>query len=173
MLEYNSIIYGELVKFIRDCTGNKLPVYNGLMMTKPPKDSERIEFRLINFYSTGQIYKTTNKGGPGYAVGTVSEYKCQLAIRVFDDPQNCAVATGMIAGAIQTFPKLEQFVDILYVENETMKIKPFTIQKDNTIVNFQEILVDCYLPIEYNVDVPYFTTVENVNIDIKTKIKED
>jgi hypothetical protein len=170
MLEYNHVVYGELVKFIRSCTGGILPIYNGLMTNKPPKEAERIEFRLINFFSTGQIYDTVNKGGGNYKVGTVSEYRCQLSVRIFDDPKSCAVITGQIAGAIQTFQYLEQFVDMLYVENETMRIRPFTLQKDNTVINYTEILVDCYVPIYYENGVDYFTDVKDVEFDISPKI---
>ncbi|MGL5713875.1 MAG: hypothetical protein ACRCX2_12705, partial [Paraclostridium sp.] len=142
-------------------------VYNATMITRPPKDKERIEFRLMNFFSTGQIYETKNLEGAGYKVGTVSEYRCQLVVRVFEDPMKCSLITGQIAGAIQTFEYLEQFADFLYVKNETMRITPFLIQKDNTIINFQEILVDCYIGVEYENDISYFNKIEDSVFDIK------
>lgn len=166
MLEYNHPVYGELTRILKECTGNVLPVYNGMMITKPPKDAERIEFRLINFSSTGQIYQTRDVSGANFKVGTTSEYRCQLSIRVFDDPKNGAVLTGKIAGAIQTFEYLSGIVDELYIKNETMKIKPFTLQKDNIVVNYMEIIVDCYMAVFYENTVDYFTKVEDVDYDI-------
>ncbi|MGL5716965.1 MAG: hypothetical protein ACRCX2_28375 [Paraclostridium sp.] len=167
MLEYNHISYGELVKFFRSCVGSTLPIYNGLMITKPPKEAERIEFRLINFSSTGQIYQNRDTTGSGYIVSTVSEYRCQLVIRVFADPKNCSVATNRIAGAIQTFEYLSGIVDYIYVKNETMRIKPFTLQKDNVVINYMEIIVDCYIPITYENTVDYFNRIEDVDYEIK------
>lgn len=169
MLPYDHIVYKELMQFFNTCTGRQIPTYNGLMMNKPPKDAERLEFRLLNFHSTGQIYETKDLlGANAFRVGTISEYRCQLSIRIFEDPKNCALLTGKIAGAIQTFQYLEQFVDVLYIENETMRILPFTIQKDNTVLNFQEIIVDCYVPIVFWGDVDYFTTLEDFDIQINT-----
>lgn len=169
MLAHDHIIYKEMVSFLKECSGGHLPIYNALMISKPPKDSERIEFRLINFNSTGQIYETKNTISPNlYRLGTVSEYRCQLVIRVLDDPKSCALTTGKIAGAIQTFQYLEQFVDMLYIENETMRILPFTIQKDNTIVNFQEIIVDCYVPVVFEGEVDYFDRLEDFSVQITT-----
>ena len=172
MLSYDNPIYGELVTFIKTCTNGRLPIYNALMLSKPPKDAERIEFRLINFHSTGQIYGTKDDTGFNkYRVGTISEYRCQLVIRILDDPKTCALTTGQIAGAIQTFQYLEQFVDRLYIENETMRILPLTFQKDNTVVNFQEILVDCYLAVPFEGDVDYFDRLEDYEIQINTKTR--
>ncbi|MGL5712354.1 MAG: hypothetical protein ACRCX2_04990, partial [Paraclostridium sp.] len=71
MLPFDSVIYKELVSLLKNCTGGVLPVYNATMITRPPKDKERIEFRLMNFFSTGQIYETKNLEGAGYKVGTV------------------------------------------------------------------------------------------------------
>lgn len=167
MLPYDHIVYKELMNFFNICTGKSIPTYNGLMMNKPPKDAERVEFRLMNFHSTGQIYETKDVLSSNiYKVGTISEYRCQLIIRVFEDPKNCALLTGKIAGAIQTFQYLEQFVDVLYIENETMRIKPFTIQKDGTVVNFQEIIVDCYIPVVFEGETQYFTKVEDFDVQI-------
>lgn len=163
MIQYDDEINKEIVAFIRDCTDSKLPIYNASTISKPPKDKERIEFKLSNFVSTGQIYKI-HDGLPNtseYAEKTISEYRCQLSIRVFDDVISCAQLIGLLAGGIQTFGYLEQFVDILYIKNETMRIRPFIVQKDNTITNLQEIIVDCYVGIEFSKNIDYFTRVED------------
>lgn len=158
---------------LRDCTNGKLPVYNSAMLSKPPKEIERIEFRLDHFISTGQIYANEDKFGDAFKSGTVSEYRCQLIIRVFDDPKNCSVITSAIAGAIQTFAYTEQFARQLYLLNETMRIKPFSIQRDNKILNFTEMVIKCYLPLEWKADIDYFTRLEDTVFDIHSvpKIK--
>lgn len=152
--------------FLKNCTDDKLPVYNSSLLSKPPKEKERIEFKLCNFVSTGQIYKTKDASGVSYNVKSISEYRCQLIIRIFDDALNCADLTGQIAGAIQTFDYLEQYLDRLYVKNETMRISPFIVQKDNLIANFQEIIVDCYVGIEYKNNIDFFNRLEDTVYDI-------
>lgn len=161
MIVYDDIINKEIVSFLKNCTDDKLPIYNASLLSKPPKEKERIEFKLCNFVSTGQIYKTKDVSGVTYDVKSISEYRCQLIIRIFDDALNCAETSGQIAGAIQTFDYLEQYLDRLYVKNETMRISPFIVQKDNLITNFQEIIVDCYVGIEYKNKVDYFNRIED------------
>lgn len=161
MIVYDDIINREIVLFLKSCTDNKLPVYNSSLLSKPPKEKERIEFKLCNFVSTGQIYKTKDTTGVSYDVRSIAEYRCQLIIRIFDDALTCAKITGQLAGAIQTFDYLEQYLDRLYVKNETMRISPFIVQKDNLITNFQEIIVDCYVGIEYKNKVDFFNRLED------------
>ena len=120
-LVYDDIINREIVLFLKSCTDNKLPVYNSSLLSKPPKEKERIEFKLCNFVSTGQIYKIKDTTGVSYDVKSIAEYRCQLIIRIFDDALTCAKITGQLAGAIQTFDYLEQYLDRLYVKNETMR----------------------------------------------------
>ncbi|MGL6024970.1 MAG: hypothetical protein ACRC0F_10160, partial [Cetobacterium sp.] len=102
--------------------------------------------------------------GSDYKVGTISEYKCQLSIRVFDSPTESAIMAGRIVGAIQTFDYLSRFAKALYVLNETLAIRPFSIQKDNVIINYQEVLVDCYIGVDWEASIDYFTKVEDVSL---------
>lgn len=161
MLRYNDVRFKEIVSFLRAATDNKLPVFNASYPI-PNEDESRIEFELINFRSTGQIYKDKDKSGSDYKVSTISEYRCQLNIRVIaDEVTNNEIVTN-IAGAIQTQDYLEEYINGLYVENETMRIMDFPFQKDNIINMFSDILVDCYIGIEYSNNINYFDRIEDI-----------
>lgn len=161
MLSYNDERFKQIVDFLRDCTGNKLPVFNSSYPTEN-EDIARIEFKLVNFHSTGQIYKERNKSGAGYEVSSIAEYRCQLNIRVIaDEITNNQIATE-IAGAIQTHDYLEQYVTGLYIENETMRIREFPFQKDNVIHMFSDIIVDCYIGVKFSRNIDFFTRVEDI-----------
>lgn len=168
MLPYNHPVYAELTTLLKTCVADKLPVYNATMLSKVPKHPERIEFKLINFFSTGQIYPNKTIGTTTYKVGTIAEYRCQLSIRIFEDPKNCGLITNRITGAIQTFAYLEQFVEELYIENETMKVKPFSLEKDGEIKMFNEILVDCYLGVDFEGDIDWFDKLQDVVVDFNS-----
>ena len=162
MIPYDSEINKEIVTFIRACTNDELPIYNASMLMKPPKEKERIEFTLDNFVSTGQIYRDKDVSGFTYELNSIAEYRCQLIITVFKDALGCAEMIGKIAGAIQTFDYMEQYVHRLYVENQTMYVGRSVVNRDNMMTNFQEIIVDCYVGLEYKNNIDFFDKLKDV-----------
>ncbi|MGL4998524.1 MAG: hypothetical protein ACRC5T_06095, partial [Cetobacterium sp.] len=52
------------------------------------------------------------------------------------------------------------------IKNETMRIRPFLIERDNVVVNFKEIIVDACIAVEFKGDIPYFISVDDVEFDI-------
>ncbi|MGL5049979.1 MAG: hypothetical protein ACRC6E_05015, partial [Fusobacteriaceae bacterium] len=69
-------------------------------------------------------------------------------------------------GGIQTFEFLDTYLNEVGIKNETMRIRPFLIERDNVVVNFKEITVDAYIAVEFGGNIPYFTSVDDVEFDI-------
>ncbi|MGL5712743.1 MAG: hypothetical protein ACRCX2_06970 [Paraclostridium sp.] len=166
MIESKSELNRQLVSYLRDMSDANTPIYNSATLTTTPVESTRIEFRLTNFNSTGQIYQTGNVLDD-FEIGSISEYKCQLIIRVIGTPNFSNSNMGRISGGIQTHGLLEQYVRDLYIENETMRVQYYPVEDDGVIYTMAQLTVNCYVGIEFKKKIDYFTKVENVKITIK------
>lgn len=160
MLPYNDGINKQLVQFLSKVSGG-MKVYNLSNLTEKPNESNRIEFILDNFVSTGQIYQTSKEEHTKMYASSIAEYKCELTIRVLADPINYTRIINKICGAIQTNVLVDTYVPDLYIINSSLSTDTFRIQKDNIITLLGQINVECYLGVAYeDTDVDYFDHVE-------------
>ncbi|MEG0151557.1 MAG: hypothetical protein RR744_00060 [Cellulosilyticaceae bacterium] len=166
MIESKSELNKQIVSYLRAMSDANTPIYNSATLTTTPVESTRIEFRLTNFSSTGQIYQTGNPVND-FEIGSISEYKCQLIIRVIGTPSFSNSNMGRISGGIQTHGLLEEYVRDLYIENETIRVQYYPIEEDGVIYTMAQLTVRCYVGIEFKQKVDYFTKVNDVKITIK------
>lgn len=167
MINIKSETNKQIVSFIKEAIGRSdVPVYNTNSLTNTPVEKERIEFRLTGFRSTGQIYQTSDIVNE-LEVGSISEYRCRLIIRAIGFPEFSNNAMSDISGGIQTHGYLEQYVDNLYIENETIRVSYYPVKEDGVMYIMSQISVDCYIGIEFKREIDYFTKVEDVKINIK------
>lgn len=167
MIPYNDELNKQIINLIEASVGVPIEIFNLSVVTNPPFASRRIEFRLGNFVSTGQIYRTANKDGADYITKSLSEYRCQLIIRVFDKPKEVEVLTSRITGAIQTFEFLDSYLNLISLKNESMRIRPFLVERDNIVVSFREIVIDANIGLEFEGAIPFFDKIDDITYNIK------
>ena len=162
MLAYNDETNRQIIRFLKNVTKGEYKIYNSGVMMAPPKEKRRIEFKFDDFVSTGSIYQKKIVTKDGMRIGSVADYKCQLLIRVIDTPIDSARIAGLIAGAIQTNEYLYSFIDSsLYLKNQTTSVVPFVVQRDNVVISYQDVIVNCVKAIEYEMPINYFDTVNS------------
>ena len=166
MIELRSEVHLELVSFLKTVTGNNVPVYNTDALSNTPNESTRIEYRLANFNSTGQIYNKHIESSLSFHVSSISEYRCQLIIKAIGTPLFAAEMIGRISGGMQTHGYLEQMVNALYIKNETIKTNAMPVKDNGILYNINQLKVDCYVGVEFEYEVDYFDTL----VDVQTKI---
>ncbi len=167
MIPYNDELNEQIINLIKASVGVDIEVFNLSVVTNPPFANRRIEFRLGNFLSTGQIYRETDRSGATFVVKSLAEYRCQLVIRVFDKPKEVEVLSSKIAGAIQTFEFLDSHLNLISLKNESMRIRPFVVERDNIVVNFKEIIVDANVGLEFEGAIPFFDKIDDITYNIK------
>lgn len=175
MLPYNYPVFAEIKSFLEACTGGKLEVYNTGAMLESPDDEERIEFKLDSFCSTGQIYQKSTDDPSGMVQKSIAEYRCELVIRVIEDAINSGFTTNQITGAVQTNAFVDNYIKSMYLINNGMYIDTFRVQRDNVIYNFSEIIIPCYIGIDFSINIDYFTKVVGTefNVDNDKDIIDD
>lgn len=166
MISPRDEVYKELQTFLKETTGSS-NVYNTMYMaTKPSGD--RIEYMLDNFISTSQIYQTRDTSYNSLNVGSNREYRCQLKIKVaYENGLVASDQINKISGALHTHEYVEQYINNLYIETSSMRIRTVPFLNNGLISFIPEIIVDCYLVDEFNVGIDYFTNVEDTEIKIQ------
>jgi len=167
MIDARSIVHKELVSFLKATIESDIPIYNSGMLTRPPSENKRIEYRLTNFMSTGNASSTSYIEEDKYVSESLSGYSCQLRIRVIEEPEEASIISGQISGGLHTFEHLEQFVNNLDIKNETLRTTIIPVKEDGVIYNMHQITVDCYIGLKSKFSVDYFDTIDDFEVIIK------
>ncbi len=127
MIDFRNDVNKEIVSFLRKSIPIDIPIYNSDALTTKPNKNTRVEYSLRNFNSTGQTKSYTKKNVNSLKAYSFTGYDCQLVIRVIAKQETANLVANEIAGAMQTFEFLENYVNGLDIKNETMRIKTIPV----------------------------------------------
>ena len=167
MLDNKNKIFLETRNFLTTVTKNRLPVVNSVFLTKQPATQNRIEFKFTNFRNMSHNYDYVDKSGDSYTFGVDATYKAQLIIRVISTPDEAMELIGNISNALQIFEYRDMFMPSISLLNHTLRQVSIPVEKNGTIFNLEQIIVDCNIVLPYDVDIDFFTKIEDVKIIIK------
>lgn len=166
MIEKKDDINKQIHSFIKYAIEDDIPVFNSRYILTS-KTSNRIEFYVGSFISTGRIHTIEEETTDQLVYGSRSDYRCQLVVRIVGDPEFCSKYSSRIGGAIQSFGIVEMFVKDFEIQNESMRIRDIPYRKSGLISSIPEIAVNCVVSLSYKRDIDYFDKVQNVQITIK------
>lgn len=167
MLNNKNKIFGEIKSFLSAVTHDELVIVNSTFMTTQPAVENRIEFKLVNFRNVSHNYDYTDKSGDGYVMGVDATYKAQLIIRVISTPEQSARLIGDIGNALQIFDYRDMFIPSISLLNHTLRQYSVPVEQHGNIFNLEQIIVDCNMVLPYDVNVDFFTKIEDVEVIIK------
>lgn len=167
MIDFRSELNKQIVTFIKATIGSNIPVYNLDTLETTPTETERVEFRIGGFSSTGNIYSGYKESETTLELHSVSEYRCSMIIRVIAKADKANEYTQRLAGGIQTVEYFEQIVRDMYVKNETMNIQYIPVSQDGLTYVLAQINVACYVSVPFSVNTTWFDHLGEIEINIK------
>lgn len=165
MISGTDSAYKEIHNFISSHSTIK-GIYNASQLISTPNHTPRIEFRLANFVSTGHVRNEYIANDDTMVFNNVSEYRCQLLIKVIGNGNEIYENTANITGAIQNQYTQDLFFKELYILNETIAVQDIPFVSNGVFSLIPEIRIDCVIAISHSVKGDYFDKVEDTKIKI-------
>lgn len=172
MLTANHEIFKGIFCFLTEVSEGALPVVNTTFVTKQPAETNRIEFKLINFRNLSHNYDYIDLTGRNFQYGVDATYKASLVIRVITTPEQATFIAGNISNALQIFDYRDIYMPNLSILNHTLRQVSVPVEKNGVIFNLEQITVDCNMVLSFNINrtsSSYFDKVETVKPEIKIK----
>ena len=162
MIPLKGEIHKQIVAMLKAATENKLPVYNSETLQNMPTETSRIEYSLGGAYSTGQMYRKNVRYKGEVFEETTTEYGSSLTITVMGPPSLVSKTMYQITGLIQSTGALEQYIDDIYLLNESLIIATVPFEKAGVLYHLGKIKLNVYFPSVYRAKLNYFTRIDGV-----------